>query len=42
MVNQAIVDYNWTDEEKHYEECGEYPKNHIFEILKRLKQIYNT
>ena len=39
---QAIVDYNWADEEKHYEESGEYPKKHIFEVLKRLKQIYNT
>ena len=39
---QAIVGYNWADEEKHYEECGEYPKKHIFEVLKRLKQICNT
>lgn len=39
---QAIVDYNWTDEEKHYEECGEYPTNHIFEVLKRLRQIYTS
>lgn len=38
---QAVVDYNWADEEKHYEECGEYPPKHISEVLKRLKQIYN-
>lgn len=37
---QAIVDYNWADEEKHYEEFGENVKEHIFEVLKRLKQIY--
>lgn len=36
---QTIVDYNWTGEEKHYEEYCEYPKKHIFEVLKRLKQI---
>ena len=39
---QAIVDYNFADEEKHYEECGDHPKEHIFEVLKRLKQIYST
>lgn len=39
---QTIVDYNWEDEEKHYEECDEPPKEHIFEVLKRLKQMYNT
>lgn len=37
---QAIVDYNWAYEEKHYEECGECTNKHIFEVLKRLKQIY--
>ena len=26
---QAIVDYNWDEEKKHYQECGNYPKNHI-------------
>ena len=41
---QAIVDYNWADEEKHYEEYGEFPKNknHIYEVLKRLKEIYTS
>lgn len=39
---QAIVDYNWDDEKKHYQECGNYPKKHIFRILKRLKQVYTT
>lgn len=39
---QAIVDYNFADEEKHYEECGEHPEEHIFEVIKRLKQIYST
>ena len=37
---QAIVYYCWDDEKKHYQECGNYPKNHIFRILKRLKQLY--
>lgn len=37
---QAIVDYNWADEEQHYEECGEYVKEHIFKVLERLKQMY--
>lgn len=39
---QTIVDYNWADEEKHYEEYGEFPKNHIYEVLKRLKNIYTS
>lgn len=39
---QAIVDYNWADEEKHYEECGEDVEEHIFEVLKRLKQMYTS
>lgn len=37
---QAIVNYNWVDEERNYQECGNYPKNHIFRVLKRLKRIY--
>lgn len=36
---QIIVDYNWDDEKKHYLECGNYPKKHIFRILKRLKLV---
>ncbi len=47
---QSIVDYSWRDEERHYEEwygeceeeCGENRKDHIFEVLKRLKQIYTS
>lgn len=37
---RAIVEYNWDDEKRHYQECGNYPRNHIFRVLKRLKKIY--
>ena len=37
---QSIVDYNWNDEERDYQEWGNNPKNHIFKVLKRLKQMY--
>lgn len=39
---QTIVDYNWDDEKTHYQEWGNYPKNHIFRVLKRLKKIYRA
>lgn len=32
----AVVDYLWVDECKHFSECN-YPKKHIYRILKRLK-----
>ena len=35
---QKVVEYLWDDEERHYQECGNYPKNHIFRVLKRLKK----
>lgn len=33
---KAVLDYLWQDEERHYQECGGYPKKHIFHVLKRL------
>ena len=33
---KAVVDYLWEDEHKHFQE-SHYSKEHIFKILKRLK-----
>lgn len=33
---KTVIDYLWTDEHKHFQE-NHYPKNHIFRVLKRLK-----
>ncbi len=35
---KEVLDYLWDDEERHYEESGK-PDNHIFPVLKLLKQI---
>jgi len=33
-----VVDYNWKDEERHFEECEPNGrKGHIFQVLKRLR-----
>lgn len=37
---QTIVEYNWSDEERDYQECGDNPRNHIFRVLRRLKKLY--
>ena len=34
---KEVLDYLWDDEERHYEESGR-PANHIFPVLKRLKE----
>ena len=34
---KKVIDYNWDDEQKHYEEDS--TSNHIFLILKELKKI---
>lgn len=33
-----IIDYLWNEEHKHFQE-NEYPPNHIFRALKRLKEF---
>ncbi len=33
---KAIVDYLWEDEHRHYQELN-YPKKHIFRVIKRLR-----
>ena len=33
---KEVIDYMWKDEKQHWEEWGK-PKNHIFNVLKRLK-----
>lgn len=33
---EAVLNYRWSDEERHYQEQGRYPKAHIFRVLKRL------
>lgn len=33
-----VVDYLWKDEHKHFQE-NHYPKDHIFRVLKRLKNL---
>lgn len=33
---KTIIDYLWTDEQRHFQE-NQYPQNHIFNVLKRLK-----
>ena len=33
---REVLNYLWEDEKRHYEECEE-PENHIFLILKQLK-----
>ena len=35
----VLVDYLWADEERHFEE-SEDKENHIFNVLKRLKELY--
>lgn len=35
---KALIEYLWTDEEKHYEE-SEDKENHIFAIINRLKDL---
>lgn len=38
-INQDIkllLNYLWKDEERHFQECGEDTKGHIFLALKRL------
>lgn len=37
---RAIVDYNWDNEKRYYQKWGDYTKDHIFRVLKRLKEIY--
>ena len=32
-----VIDYLWNDEYKHFQE-NNHPKNHIFRVLKRLKE----
>lgn len=42
---QAIVDYNWTDEERDYEECASNENEqsgHIFEHLERVEKWLNA
>lgn len=36
---KAVVDYLWKNEYEHFQE-EDYPKNHIYIILKRLKKSY--
>ncbi|MBQ8051580.1 MAG: hypothetical protein IJ197_08430 [Bacteroidaceae bacterium] len=36
---KKVVDYLWMDEERHYLERGNYPRNQIFRVLERLKSI---
>lgn len=38
MLIKEIIDYNYTDERKHYEESDK-PENHIFLKLHRLKSF---
>jgi hypothetical protein len=38
---EAIVDYLWRDEERHFEESG-CPNDHIFLVLRRLKTALTT
>ena len=33
---KIVLDYLWHDEEKHYQELGGFPKEHIFRVLKKL------
>lgn len=33
---KTVIEYLWKDEHKHFQE-NHYPKNHIFRVLKRLK-----
>lgn len=35
---KAVVDYPWLDEQKHCEEW-DYPSNHIFRVLEKLKAL---
>ena len=34
---KTVIDYLWTDEHKHFVE-NHHPKDHIFRVLKRLKE----
>lgn len=33
---KALIDYSWNDEERSYAE-NDFPKNHIFNKIRRLK-----
>lgn len=37
---KIVLDYLWSDEERHYVESG-YGKKHIFSVLKRLAKVTN-
>jgi len=41
---QTIVEYNWSDEERDYQECGDNPRNHIFRAIsvKTIKEVILT
>ncbi len=38
---KIVLDYLWYDEQRHYLEWGGYPKNHIYQVLKRLAKRIN-
>lgn len=37
---EQVIDYLWEEEKKHYEESDK-PEDHIFSVLKELKETIN-
>jgi len=39
---KKLIDYSYEDEERHFEEEGDYSPGHIFHVLKRLNEAVNA